>query len=112
MNGDSTFKVYGNAGRYCAAADRTPSRPRRRPRCSPEQFYTYTGVDPVTGAPTGRPTPDCGSAPYLNNEFGVAKDPRTIADNNLKPMYQDEYILGFQAQLTDNWSVGVARHLS
>src|SRR5690606_13445340 len=30
-----------------------------------------------------------------------------IASTNLKPMYQDEYILGFQKQLTDNTSFGV-----
>src|SRR5690606_19492280 len=44
---------------------------------------------------------------YLNNEFGVGKNPETIASQNLDPMYQDEYIIGAQKQLTDNFSVGV-----
>ena len=33
--------------------------------------------------------------------------PTALLSENLKPMYQDEYILGFQAQLTDNISGGV-----
>ncbi len=65
----------------------------------------------MTGAPTGLTlidNPNNGRPiRYLNNEFGVGKDPASIASENLKPMYQDEYILGFQKQLTDNFSLGV-----
>src|SRR5690606_9921367 len=34
------------------------------------------------------------------------KDADTVASKNLKPMYQDEFILGFQKQLTEHFSLG------
>jgi len=113
VNGDSKFKVYGNAGRYSLPLTATVAVRGASASLFLEQFWTFTGVDPVTGAPTGLvqiDNPNCTSScpdRYLNNEFGLSKDPRTIADLNLKPMYQDEYILGFQAQLTDHLACGV-----
>jgi hypothetical protein len=111
VNGDSTFKVYGNAGRYSLPLTATVAVRGASASLFLEQFYTFTGVDPVTGAPTGAVqivNPNCGcDNRYLNNEFGLEKNADSIADINLKPMYQDEYILGFQAQLTDHVSGGM-----
>ncbi|WP_297101344.1 TonB-dependent receptor [Thermomonas sp.] len=108
--GDSTFKVYGNAGRYALPLTATVAVRGASKSLYSEQFYTYTGVDPVTGAPTGLtliPNYNNGrDIRYLNNEFGVGKNPETISDQGLKPMYQDEYILGFQKQITDTFSLG------
>ena len=107
---DSSFKVYGNAGRYALPLTATVAVRGASKSLYSEQFYTYTGVDPVTGAPTGLTLIDNPAngrdIRYLNNEFGVGKNPETIADINLKPMYQDEYILGMQKQITDNFSLG------
>ncbi len=105
VNGDSSLKIYGNAGRY--ALPLTPSVAIRGASASiySQQFYSYTGVDPVTGAPIGAVA--TGPIRYVNAEFGGSKDPKTIASTNLDPMYQDEYILGFQQQLTDHLSFGV-----
>ncbi|HYG06459.1 MAG TPA: TonB-dependent receptor [Stenotrophomonas sp.] len=102
--GDSSLKIYGNAGRY--ALPLTPSVAVRGASASlyTRQNYYYTGVDPVTGAPTGL-TPR-GGLTYINGEFGEPKNPATIAATNLDPMYQDEYILGFQSQITDHQSIG------
>ncbi len=110
--GDSSFKVYGNAGRYALPLTATVAvRGASRSLFSSEN-YTYTGVaTDGTDAPTGlvaRVNPDGSSTfNYLNNEFGTAKNPLTIASSTLEPMYQDEYILGFQKQLTDHVSMGV-----
>jgi hypothetical protein len=111
VNGDASLKVYGNAGRYALPLTATVAVRGASASLFAEQFYSFTGVDPVTGAPTGivnLGNPNCGGCDtrYLNNEFGVAKDARTIADQELQPMYQDEYILGLQAQLTDHVSAG------
>ncbi|WP_166636792.1 TonB-dependent receptor [Cognatilysobacter terrigena] len=108
VNGDSTFKVYGNAGRY--ALPLTPSVAVRGASASlfTRQQFTFTGVDPVTGAPIGAVprTNSTGQLQYVNGEFGVGKNPATIASNNLKPMYQDEFILGFQKAMNDHLNVG------
>jgi hypothetical protein len=112
VNGDSSFKVYGNAGRYSLPLTATVAVRGASASLFAEEFYSYTSIDPVTGAPLGlvnTGNPNCGNCTtrYLNNEFGVGKNPLTIADQSLSPMYQDEYILGFQAKLTDNMSGGV-----
>ncbi|HJR74289.1 MAG TPA: TonB-dependent receptor [Luteimonas sp.] len=105
VNGDSTFKVFGNAGRY--ALPLTPDVATRGASASlfTRQNFNFTGVDPVTGAPTGL-TPRAPLS-YINGEFGSPKNPATIASRNLDPMYQDEYILGFQKTLSDHFSVGL-----
>ena len=111
VNGDSTFKLFGNAGRYALPLSSTVAVRGASRSLFSEQYYIFTGVDPVTGAPTG--LTDVTEAltgreiRYLNNEFGVAKDPRTIADTGLDPMYQDEYIIGFQTQITDALTGGI-----
>ena len=37
---------------------------------------------------------------------GEIPDPRTVVDNNLDPMYQDEYIIGTQFTFAPNWTAG------
>ena len=105
VNGDSSFKVYGNAGRYALPLSATVAVRGASASLFSQQTCHFTGVDPVTGAPTGLNR--CGGLAYLNNEFGLAKSADTIASQNLQPMYQDEYILGFQAKLSDNLTGGV-----
>ena len=105
--GDSTFKVFGNAGRY--ALPLTPSvavRGASASLFSRESFNFDQTVDPITGAPIN-PVARDGTFIYLNSEDGRPKNPLTIASKNLDPMYQDEYILGFQKMLTDHLSLGI-----
>lgn len=105
VNGDSSLKIFGNAGRYALPIAANVAVRGSSPSLYSQQYFDFTGVDPVTGAPTGlTPSSDLS---YLNNEFGMGKDPRTIASKNLDPQYQDEYILGFQKQITDNFAGGV-----
>ena len=109
LNGDSTFKIFGNAGRYALPIASNVAIRGSSPSLYSQQYLYYDAVDPVTGAPvnphaTGDARDDLA---YLNNEFGTGKDPRTVASRNLDPQYQDEYILGFQAAITDNFSGGV-----
>jgi hypothetical protein len=37
---------------------------------------------------------------------GSAGDPRSVVDPNIKPMYQDEFIIGVQQALANRWTVG------
>ena len=105
VNGDGSFKVFGNAGRY--ALPLTPSVAVRGASASlfSRETFTFSGVDPNTGAPINPVSR--GDFFYLNGEDGQAKAANTIASSNLKPMYQDEYILGFQKQMTENFSLGI-----
>ena len=102
--GDSTFKVFGNAGRYALPLTAGVATRAASASLYEERQYTYTGIDPITNAPTGLTLL---SQRFLNGEDGRPKYAAGYAVQNLKPMYQDEYILGFQKQLTDSFSLGV-----
>jgi len=104
VNGDSSLKIYGNAGRYFLAMPLNVAVRGAAGSTYTETYYTYTSIDPTTGVPQGL---QLIGGPYSsNNEFGQAPDPRTVAAQNLKSHYQDEYILGMQQAIGSNWNWG------
>ena len=102
--GDSSFKVYGNAGRYyLALPDNAAERAANRSYFVTTR-YTYTGVNP-----DGTPIVDPNVAPVVSSpdgEFGLPKDPQQVTARNLKPEYLDEFIAGFDKKLGDHWVYG------
>jgi hypothetical protein len=74
------------------------------PLLSTSQFFTYTGVDPATGAPTG--LHPIGNAYSANNFYGQGRDAREVTAVGLKPLSQDEFSLGFETALTRRLVVG------
>ncbi|HJR74457.1 MAG TPA: TonB-dependent receptor [Luteimonas sp.] len=103
--GDSTFKVFGNAGRYALPLTATVAIRGASASLFSRENFNFTGFDPVTGAPTGLTS--MGDFIFINGEFGSPKNAQTIASKNLDPMYQDEYILGFQKTLGDHFTLGM-----
>jgi outer membrane receptor protein involved in Fe transport len=111
IKGDSTFKVFGNAGRYYLSLPNSLARRGASASNFSSDYYTYTGID-SNGAPTGL-TPvkgvNGGPAPgpvSANGELGFAPDVNSFAPKDLKYIYSDEYILGFESQLTKSWTMG------
>jgi hypothetical protein len=105
VNGDSSFKVFGNIGRYHLAMPNNVALRGAAGSTYTREFFAFTGIDPTTGAPTGL-TP-LGNGPYsANNEFGQAPDPASVAAKGLKSHYQDEFIVGFEKQLGATMSYG------
>jgi hypothetical protein len=103
VNGDSSFKVYGNVGRYyLALPDNAAERAANRSTYL-TQKYSYTGID-ANGVPTG--TVALGPATSPDGEYGLPKDPLQVTARNLKPEYVDEFIVGFDKKLNDNWNYG------
>jgi hypothetical protein len=109
VNGDSSFKVYGNAGRYYLAMPASVALRAAGASVYTQVYYTYTGID-ANGIPTGlTPINTYGGPGALisaNSEFGQPRDPQTAAAKNLKSEYQDEYIFGFDKKLGDSWVYG------
>ena len=109
--GDSTFKVFGNAGRYFLALPNSLARRGASASNFSSDYYTYTGVD-SNGAPTGlTPVNGIGGKPppgpvSANGELGFAPDVKSFAPEDLKYIYSDEFILGFESQLTSSWTMG------
>src|SRR5450830_456550 len=103
VNGDSSLKVFGSAGRYSIqipthVAIRGASR-----STYVRQYFTYTGV-----AADGQPTGLNALTPVVSpdNEFGQAKLAATVAAQNLKPSYQDEVTLGFERAFSPSLNFG------
>jgi hypothetical protein len=104
VNGDSSLKVYGSAGRYSIqipthVAVRGASRSTLT-----REYFTYTGVGP-DGQPLGlvNLTPVVSS----DNEYGQAKLAQTVSAQNIRPSFQDEITLGFEQAFSPNLNVGV-----
>ncbi|GGA50725.1 Oar protein [Dyella nitratireducens] len=111
--GDSSMKLFGNAGRYYLALPTGVALREASASTFTSQYYTYTGVN-TDGTPTGlTPIYSCGQTcgngvpVSLNNEYGAALDPSTVASQNLKASYQDSFVLGFQHQFAPSWDYGV-----
>jgi hypothetical protein len=103
VNGDSSFKIYGNVGRYyLALPDNAAERAANRSTYLTQRF-SYTGID-ANGVPTG--VVALGPATSPDGEFGLPKDPQQVTARNLKPEYVDEFIAGFDKKLNDNWTYG------
>jgi outer membrane receptor protein involved in Fe transport len=110
--GDSSLKVFGNAGRYFLALPNNVAIRGASASTFTYEYYTYTGVD-ANGGPTGlTPVPGVDGAPppgpvSSNGETGSPPDVLAFAPSDLKNLYQDEYILGFEKQLTPDWMLGM-----
>jgi hypothetical protein len=110
VNGDSTFKVFGNAGRYFLAMPNNVAIRGASASTFTREYFTYTGID-ANGTPTGLthiPRVDGSDTfPYSSNgEYGQPIDVKAFAPADLKNMYQDEYILGLEHALPNNWMIG------
>lgn len=104
VRGDSSMKVYGNAGRYALPLTASVAIRGASASLFTRNDYFFSGVDPATGAPTGLVSRN--TFRYVNGEFGEPKNAKTIASQNLDPMYQDEFILGAQMRITNHQNVG------
>jgi outer membrane receptor for ferrienterochelin and colicin len=103
VNGDGSFKVFANAGRYYLGLPLNPATGAAAGYVSTQQYFTYSGIA-ADGTPTGLTQM---SEPVSgNNSFGIPPDPRTVAGKGLKAENQDEFILGFDKTLGANWTYG------
>lgn len=105
VRGDGETKLFTNLGRYYI-----PVYANTNVRLSgSETFYTDYFVFDGTFSQDGKSVP--GKGAQLGNRVttsdGSAKDPRSVVDPNIKPMYQEEFVLGFQQAAGDGWSFGV-----
>jgi len=104
VNGDSTLKVFGNAGSYFIPVASNTNIRQTRSELFTQTFYTFSGRDPRTQRPLNVGAV-IGIPQVVSN--GALPNPATIADTKLKPMSQDEFILGFQRAWSAALSFGV-----
>lgn len=94
VNGDASLKVFGSAGRYfLQLPTQVAARAASRSTLTLQDF-TYTGIDPLTGVPTGLNPINGPASP--DSELGQRKLPQSVVVKDLKSNYQDEITLGFE----------------
>jgi hypothetical protein len=111
VHGDSSLKVFGNAGRYYLALPANVALSIAAPVTNAGVYGTYTGVNPTTGEPIGfTPLPQNPTTGVsIDSEYGQAKDPRISAAQNIKAEFSDNFVFGMQQQfdmLGTNWTFG------
>jgi hypothetical protein len=107
VNGDASFKVYGNLGRYYLGLPLSPVG-LFTPATSTGTYFTYSGVN-ADGTPVI--SKQMGAATSANSRFGfLTQDIRTAVAKDIKGENQDELILGFSKSLEflgQRWITGV-----
>jgi outer membrane receptor for ferrienterochelin and colicin len=103
VNGDSSFKVFGNAGRYYLGLPLNPATGAAAGYIATQQYYTYGGIGP-DGVPTG--LTQISEPVSANNSYGQQPDLNTVTAKNIKAENQDEFILGFTKTAGTKWIYG------
>ena len=103
VSGDSSFKIYGNAGRYYLGLPLNPATGAAAGYVATQQYYVYSGIAP-DGTPTG--LTQISEPVSANNSFGQQPNPKTVTANGIKAEYQDEFILGFTKTAGTDWIYG------
>ncbi|MFZ6800656.1 TonB-dependent receptor [Undibacterium sp. Di24W] len=102
--GDGNTKVFGNIGRYFIPVASNTNVRATRYEYNNQRFYTFTGKDPRTAAPITL-GPEVGFAQLTGST--VEPNPGTVADTKLKPMSQNEFIIGIQQSISKDLAVGI-----
>ena len=104
VNGDSSLKVYANAGRYYLGLPNGVAVRGAGGSLNTTQWFSFTGIDPATDLPLG----GVALTPVLspNAEFGSPRDATTTHVKDIKAHYQDEFIFGADKQITQDITVG------
>ena len=112
MKGDGTTKLFGNAGRYYIPLTNKITDYFGGGTTDERTYYVFDGwiekAHPITG--------DTYVVPALGEQIGPVNtdynspapdDVRTAVARDLKQVFQDEFILGFQRAINKEWSWGV-----
>lgn len=105
VQGNASLKVFGNLGRYYIPVYANTNVRLSGAELDYRDFYAYNGgfatdkfQRPVLGAQLGT---------RVVSSNGETPNPLSVVDPNIKPIFQDEFILGFQKALANRWSFGV-----
>jgi outer membrane receptor protein involved in Fe transport len=107
INGDGRSKVFGNVGRYFLPVANVINIKQAGPFLDARRFYFWDG----TFAEGDNPIPGLGAEIGTVDDSqgdGSVADFRGEVDKDMDPVYQDEFILGFQQMLGEKWSWGVS----
>lgn len=109
INGDGQSKFFANLGRYFLPVANNTNVRLSGNEYDVSTYYVLNGAS--VGQIEGQTSLilDLGSqiGQQNVNSDGSVPDTRSIVDQDIDPMYQDELIIGYEAQIDDSWSWGV-----
>lgn len=100
VRGDSTLKIGANLGKYGVPLPSNYSFGVAHQSLVYDNYYTYTGIDPATGLPTG--SQQIGETYY--RAFGIPPPADTISSTTIKPGSVIQSNVYAQMQLAPAWS--------
>ncbi|MBJ6978070.1 TonB-dependent receptor [Luteimonas sp. MC1895] len=112
MKGDGTTKLFANAGRYYLPLTNKLTDYFGGGTTDEHTYYVFNGwtdmIDPITGAPYRLPSLGA-QIGAVNTDMNAPPpdDVRTAVARDLKQVYQDEFIVGFQQAINQAWSYGI-----
>ena len=108
INGDGESKVFVNWGRYFLPVASNTNIRLSGNESDYRNYYVLEGWDQKDFNGNTYWSAVVGS-PFRTDELadGSEPDTRSIVDADLDPMFQDEFILGYEAMINDDWSYGV-----
>lgn len=102
LKGDGKSKIFANYGKYYLPIASNTNVRLAGAELFTEDYFVLNSVDsnflPTKGAKIGN---------QVVFSDGKVKDTLSIVDANISPMYQDEFIVGYQTAVGQNWSVGI-----
>ncbi|ARD44083.1 TonB-dependent receptor [Colwellia sp. PAMC 21821] len=103
IKGDGNSKVYANYGRYFL-----PVATNTNVRLAGDELYTRQNfdVESINADFTPNVVPGSGGA-ISTFADGQLKDTKETVNADLDPMYQDEFMIGYEQVINDSWSYGV-----
>ncbi len=104
VSGNAETKVFANAGRYYIPVMSNTNVRLAGAETDYTDVYAFNGS--FANDRLGLPAMGAKLGNTVVSGDGTAGDPRSVVDPNIKPMYQDEYILGIQRALANRWVVG------
>jgi len=102
VEGNSSLKVYSNWGRYYIPVASNTNIRASGAEYYATKYFTYTGQDPRTLGPLG--LTQLGQTQITSD--GRAPDSGKVADTQLQPMSQDEFIFGLQKAVSKDFVFG------
>jgi hypothetical protein len=107
INGNGESKVWASYGRYFLPVAANTNIRLAGAETYIHNYYNYNGM-----SSDGLEIPDLNGGTYTGRPSDIYSDgdvPETgaIVDSSLDAMYSDEFILGYQFQVNDEWSMAI-----
>jgi hypothetical protein len=109
VTGDRRSKVFGNAGRYFLPVANVINIKQAGAFLDRRTYYAFGGLQDFqyNGQTYQRPLLGAQIGPVDDSQGnGTVGDLRSEVDADMDPVYQDEFILGYQGMIDERWSWG------